>query len=116
METEMMVTGDKLEVKCTGVYHQAELMKALDSIDEIRNSEPAVRKCIMDMTGADFRVAGIGEFFIGEYAARKLSGIRISLIINPGQINKLMENAAYNRGLKILLAESRDQALAWLDQ
>ena len=116
MNTEIKVTDDLLEVNCTGVYLQPDLVKTLDAIDAARNADAAIRKCSMDVTGADFQLGGIGEFFIGEYAAKKLIGIRISLIINPGQINKLLENAAYNRGLKIKLTESRAEASTWLAQ
>ena len=116
MNTEIKVAGDLLEVNCTGTFRQPDLVKTLDSIDAARNADGAIRKCSMDVTSADFQIGGIGEFFIGEYAAKKLLGIRISLIINPGQINKLLENAAYNRGLKILVVVSREEAENWLGE
>lgn len=115
MNTDIKVTEDKLEAICSGIIKQTDFEKALDAIDEIRSRTHTLKKCLMDMTGAEFQLSGIGEFFIGEYAAKKLAGIRISLVIQRGQINKLLENAAYNRGLKILLAESRAEAEAWLD-
>jgi len=115
MNTDLMVTEDKLEAVCTGAFKQPDLVQVLDSIHDVRTRTPSIRKCILDVTGADFELGGIGEFFVGEYAAKKLAGIRISLIIKRGQFNKLLENAAYNRGLKILLAESRPEAEAWLE-
>lgn len=116
MNTDLIVTEGKLEAICTGAFKQPDLVQVLDSIHEVRARTPTIRACIMDVTAAEFELGGIGEFFVGEYAAKKLAGIRISLIIKPGQINKLLENAAYNRGLKILLAESRAEAEAWLDK
>jgi hypothetical protein len=114
MKTDIIVTEDKLDVICTGPFRQADIVKVIDAIDEARKNATAIRKCLMDITGADFQLGGIGEYFIGEYASKKLAGIRISLITNKGQINKLLENAAYNRGLKILVTDARSEAEGWL--
>jgi hypothetical protein len=114
MNTDLTVTGDILEAVCTGAFKQTELIQVLDSIHEVRARTGNLRKCILDVTAAEFELGGIGEFFVGEYAAKKLAGIKVSLIIRRGQFNKLLENAAYNRGLKILLVESRPEAEAWL--
>jgi hypothetical protein len=116
MNTDLIVTEDLLEAVCTGTFKQPDLVKVLDTIDDTRTRTPTLRKCILDVTAAEFELGGIGEFFVGEYAAKKLAGIRISLLAKRGQFNKLLENAAYNRGLKILIAESRADAEAWLDQ
>ena len=114
MNTDLIVTEDKLEAVCTGAFKQPDLVQVIDAIHAVRARTATVNKCILDVTAADFEMGGIGEFFVGEYAAKRLAGIRISLIIKHGQFNKLLENAAYNRGLKILLAESRAEAEAWL--
>jgi hypothetical protein len=116
MKTEITVAGEKLEAVCVGLFRQANLLEVLDSIDDVRRRTPDVRKCVLDVSGAEFKLTGIGEFFVGEYAAKRLVGIRISLIIRKGQINRLLENAAYNRGLKIRLTESRPEAEAWLEE
>lgn len=116
MNTDFKVTEDKLEAVCTGAFKQTDLVQVLDAIHDACARALSIRKCLMDVTSAEFELGGIGEFFVGEYAAKRLAGIRISLIIKRGQIDKLLENAAYNRGLKILLAESRAEAEAWLDK
>jgi hypothetical protein len=114
MRTEIRVMGDILEVACSGPYTQADLLSVVESIAEARNRHHGIRKCFMDARNAEFRLGGIGEFFVGEYAAKKLTGMRISLLSGPGQVSKFLENAAYNRGLRILVAVSPEEAESWL--
>lgn len=114
MQTDLIETGDKLELSCTGRYAKADLLHLIDLIAEARGRNPEVRNCIMDARNAEIQLGGIGEFFVGEYAAKRLGGMKISLLVAPGQVTTLLENTAYNRGLKILLATSREEAEAWL--
>lgn len=116
MAIDLNEAGEKLEVICTGRYGQAELLAAIDAIADARARNPEIRKCIMDGLNADIQLGGIGEFFVGEYAAKRLSGMRVSLLAPLGQLSKLLENAAYNRGLKLLLTSGREEAEAWLLQ
>lgn len=114
MSLELRQAGDRLEVSCTGRYSQAELLATVDAVAEARGRSAEIRKCIIDAMNADIQLGGIGEFFVGEYAAKRLSGMKISLLIPQGQVSKLLENAAYNRGLKLLVTSARDEAEAWL--
>jgi hypothetical protein len=115
MRTEIRETGGKLEVVCAGPYTQSDLLLVIEAVSEARTRHPGIRKCIMDGLQAEFRLGGIDEFFVGEYAAKRLAGMRISLVAAPKQITKFLENAAYNRGLKFLVTHSRDEAEKWLD-
>jgi hypothetical protein len=103
-----------LEVLCTGKYTQADLLGVVDAIAAARERDPGIKKFLIDALKAEIELGGIGEFFVGEYAAKKLIGTRISLLTAPGQVSKLLENAAYNRGLKFLSASRREEAEAWL--
>lgn len=114
MRTEIREAGGKLEVTCSGAYAQADLLSVVEAIAEARDRHHGIKKCLMDGRNAEFRLGGIGEFFVGEYAAKRLLGMRISLLTQPGTISKFLENAAYNRGLKILVAASPEEAERWL--
>ena len=111
---EVLEAGEKLEISCNGRYTQADLISMIDVIAAARARNPELRKCFMDARNADIQLDGIAEFFVGEYAAKRLLGMRVSLLAMPGQLSKLLENAAYNRGLKFLLAATSDEAEAWL--
>lgn len=110
----MIDTGDKLELSCTGKLSQADFIHLIDQVAEARLRNPEVRKCFMDALNADIQLGGIGEFFVGEYAAKRLAGMKIAILVRPGQVTNLFENTAYNRGLKILLAASREDVDSWL--
>jgi hypothetical protein len=114
METDLTETGDKLELSCIGKYNQADLLRLIDQISEARSRNPEVRKCLMDALSAEIQLGGIGEFFVGEYAAKRLGGMKIAVLALPGQISNLLENTAYNRGLKIRMSTTREDAEAWL--
>lgn len=114
MQTKIRESGGRLEVFCTGQYAQAELLALVDAIADARSANPGIRKCFMNAIEAEIQLGGIGEFFVGEYAAKKLAGMRISFLTTSGQVSKLLENAAYNRGLKILLTADLKEAQAWL--
>jgi hypothetical protein len=116
MRTEIRVSGDVLEVTCSGPYTQADLLAVVTAIAEARDQHHGILKCLMDARNAEFRLGGIGEFFVGEYAAKKLAGMRICLLTAPGHASKFLENAAYNRGLRILVADSPEEAEKWLGE
>jgi hypothetical protein len=106
---------DTLEVACTGSFDRQAAIDLVDAIQARLAQAPGAIKCVLDVTGAEIDIGIMGEFILGEYAARKLAGLRISLIRKDGQIKKLFEDAAFNRGLRILMVENREQALAWLN-
>lgn len=116
MKPDLLENGEKLQVMCTGRCSQSDLLEVVDTIAEARTRNPRLRKCIIDALNADWRLSGMGEFFVGEYAAKRLSGMRISLLVGKGQATTLLENAAYNRGLKLLLTSDREDAEGWLSE
>jgi hypothetical protein len=116
MEWELRETGEMLEAVCTGICTQADFLGLVDSLAPAHRSNPELHKCFIDAVQAEFRLAGMGEFFVGEYAAKTLIGMRVALLAAAGQLTPLLENAAYNRGLKILLSDSRASAEHWLTE
>ena len=94
MQAELRETGGRLEVVCRGLYLQADLLALVDTVAQARSRDPGIRKCLMDAQNAEIQLGGIGEFFVGEYAAKKLAGMRIAFLTIPSQISKLLENAA----------------------
>ena len=115
MKAEMGIEGDIWEVHCRGIFVRQDMLNLIDSIDEGRSRHPGIRKCLMDIRNAVFEMGVIGEFYVGEHASRKLAGMCVSVVMKKGQVNKLLEDAAYNRGLRISMVESRDAAVAWLN-
>lgn len=116
VNVEISVIEDRIEVACAGEYHRGDVLHLIDRISEHFQANPETRKCLVDVREAGITLGIMGEFVIGEYAAKKLGSLRIALIQAGGQIKKLMEDTAYNRGLRILMVETRQEARAWLDK
>jgi hypothetical protein len=116
LNAEISIVEDRCEAICRGPFQRADVIHLIDFLHEKINGHPELKKCLLDIRNAEIALGIMGEFIIGEYAAKRLSGLRIALIQAAGQVKKLLEDTAYNRGLRILIVEGRQDALAWLDK
>src|SRR5437868_919380 len=112
MSADISVIEDRWEAICAGRLQRDDVLAVIDSLSERMKPRPEIRKCLLDVREAEVSLGITGEYVIGEYAARKLAGLRVALIQGAGQVKKLMEDTAFNRGLRILMVESRLDALA----
>jgi hypothetical protein len=116
MRSDISVIEDRWEAVCEGPFERGDILALIDSLSENIALRPGVKKCLIDIRSAAVTLGIMGEYVVGEHAARKLAGLRVALVQAPGQIKKLMEDTAYNRGLRIQLVADRRDALAWLDR
>jgi hypothetical protein len=114
--SDFSVIEDRWEVVCKGAFERGDILALIDTFSDNIALRPEVKKGLIDISGATIALGIMGEYVIGEHAARKLSGLRVALVQASGQINKLMEDTAYNRGLRIQLVADRVAALEWLDR
>jgi hypothetical protein len=110
------IVEDRCELICRGAFQRGDVVILVDSLAEKLARHPELKKCLVDIREAEVALGIMGEYVIGEYAAKKLAGLRIALIQLPGQIKKLLEDTAYNRGLRISLVEYPQDALDWLNK
>ena len=115
-KTHASVVEDRWEFMCEGLFQRSDALKIIDDIAKSAEKRPELKKCLLDFRNAEVSLGIMGEFIIGEYAAKNILGLRIALIQVPGQINKLFEDTAYNRGLRISMVETKAQALEWLNK
>jgi hypothetical protein len=116
VNADFSVVEDRWEVGCAGAFQRGDVIALIDALTVRMERRPEVKKCLVDIRDAEVTLGIMGEFIIGEYAAKKLVGLRIALVQGAGQIKKLMEDTAYNRGLRISMVEGREDALAWLNK
>jgi hypothetical protein len=114
--TEFTLDEDRCEVVCSGPFQRGDVLKLIDSLRARMERLPEVKKCLVDVREAQITLGIMGEYVIGEHAAKSLAGLRVALIQAPGQVKKLLEDTAYNRGLRILIVTGRDEALVWLNK
>lgn len=116
LATEFTHIEDRCEVVCSGSFQRGDVEKLIDSVRARMESLPGVKKCLVDVRDARVTLGIMGEYVIGEHAAKSLAGLRVALIQAPGQVKKLLEDTAYNRGLRISIVTGRDEALLWLNK
>lgn len=114
--THFTVVEDRCEVICSGPFQRSDVVKLIDSLHERLGLHPELKKCLVDIRDAQIALGIMGEYVIGEYAAKSLAGRRIALIQAPGQVKKLLEDTAYNRGLRISIVSGRGDAMDWLNK
>ena len=114
--TEFTLVEDRCEVVCSGPFQRGDVEKLIDSVRARMGRLPEVKKCLVDVREARITLGIMGEYVIGEHAAKSLAGLRVALIQAPGQVKKLLEDTAYNRGLRISIVTGRDEALVWLNK
>lgn len=115
-KSDITLMEDRWEVVCHGPFQRTDVLSLVDAIFCSADTQPEFKKCLVDFREAEINLGIMGEFIIGEYAAKKLAGIRIALIQGQGQVKKLLEDTAYNRGLRIQMVENRQDALDWLNK
>ena len=54
------------------------------------------------------------RFRVGEAAALHLQNLRISVLGNAREVDKITGNTAFNRGLMVLVTSDEAEAVAWL--
>jgi hypothetical protein len=116
LATEFTLVEDRCEVICSGPFQRGDVEKLIDSVRARMGRFPEVKKCLVDVREARITLGIMGEYVIGEHAAKSLAGLRVALIQAPGQVKKLLEDTAYNRGLRISIVTGRDEALVWLNK
>lgn len=116
LATEFNHVEDRCEVVCSGSFQRGDVEKLIDSVRARMGSLPGVKKCLVDVRDARVTLGIMGEYVIGEHAAKSLAGLRVALLQSPGQVKKLLEDTAYNRGLRISIVTGRDEALVWLNK
>jgi hypothetical protein len=105
---------DYLEVIFTGERSYQALIDLLEEVYE-NCKRNGTTKIVLDIHKAKGRWKDIDRFLLGEKGAQVFGASYVTLVIDEKeQINKLAENAAYNRGLKILVTDDRKAGLGWL--
>jgi hypothetical protein len=76
-----------------------------------------IRKILADIRGIDVRIPVVERFQLGVEMARILgSGIQLAILApSPEYIDRMGENAAVNRGGRVFVTHSMDEALRWLE-
>lgn len=106
--------SDHLLLTVSGEYKFERLFGLIEQI-KIEADKAGRRKVIVDCRKIEGTMTEADRFQGGQHIAQVLgSRIHAALVMPPGQITKLGEIAAVNRGAVVLVTDSMDEAIAWL--
>ena len=103
-----------LEVTFSGDYTFAELQKLVEVI-KAAAAEAECDQALLDARQVTGRMTESEKFFVGTKIAEVFgSRLKAAVVMRPGDVTKMGEMAAVNRGARLLVTESYDEATAWL--
>ena len=114
LEIISTINDDHLKIKLVGDYDFLELMRLIEKVETM--AKHADRDLVLiDAREMNGRMTESEKFFAGAKIA-EVYGSRIKLagIMKAGEVTKLGEMAAVNRGARLLITESETEAIDWL--
>ena len=114
LEIISAVNDDHLKIDMVGDYDFLELMRLIEKVETM--AKEADRDLVLiDARAIQGRMTESEKFFAGAKIAEVYgSRIKIAAIMKAGEVTKLGEMAAVNRGARLLITESEKEAIDWL--
>jgi hypothetical protein len=104
----------ELTVTFAGVYTFTEL-KDLIEVIKAAADRAGCDRALLDARDVAGQMTESEKFFVGSKIAEVFgSKLKAAIVMPPGDVTKMGEMAAVNRGARILVTESYDDAAAWL--
>ena len=114
LELHPSVFPDHIRFDFTGNYDFLELMQHIEMMrDEATSADRKL--ALIDTRTTEGRMTESEKFFAGAKIAEVFgSKIKAAVIIAAGEVTKLGEMAAVNRGARFLVTENEAEAVEWL--
>ena len=114
LEITSTVLDDHLRIDLFGIYDFLELMRLIERVEKMAK-ESNRDLVLIDARSMDGHMTESEKFFAGAKIAEVYgSRTKIAGIMKAGEVTKLGEMAAVNRGAKLLMTESEKEAIEWL--
>lgn len=103
-----------LRVIVRGEYPSKKRHEVLSTI-HAKMTELSYNRVFADCRGLDAPKTEMDRFNLGVAIAEMVANrYRIAVVSKPEQINRFMENAAVNRGARLVVMSDENDAIAWL--
>ena len=110
------IKGEVLEVRFTGDYTFNELQKLIEPIRAAADGAQC-DLALLDARLVAGRMTEAEKFFVGSKIAEVFGPkLKAAIVMRPGDVTKMGEMAAVNRGAQLFVTESFDEAAAWLQR
>lgn len=108
------ISDKQLQVEFQGDYTFPELIAMIEKI-KLEADEGACDHALLDASLVRGRMTESEKFFAGTKIAETFgSKLKTAILVRPGDVTKMGEMAAVNRGARLFVTESKDEACAWL--
>lgn len=109
-----LVEPDRLRVTVNGDYSFDKLFAFIDTVASAADTAER-KKVLIDCSRMEGKMTEVDRFEAGQHVAEVFgSRIHAALVMPEGQVTKLDEITAVNRGAVILVTESMEEAERWL--
>ena len=105
-----------VQIELLGVYTFSDLM---EQVEKFRSEADAAGRnnLLIDARTVEGKMTESEKFFVGTRIAEVFGArLKTAVIVPPGNVTKMGEMAAINRGARLLVTESEGEALEWLEK
>ena len=114
LQIDILKHGDLVEFVCSGDMDYENTLALGQRVEEEMKTEPSLDNVLIDVSRAQVKVNMMERFRLGEYVAKNLPHLKIATIARAGDINKMVEDTAVNRGASMYVTDDREDAVTWL--
>jgi hypothetical protein len=115
LEVKVHQADTHLFIEAVGPYSFANLRDLFDRVRK-ETDQGGGQGVILDVTGVAGTIPFIHLHALGEYCALVwILGLRIAIVSPEGGVNKLFENVAWNRGVRLAVVPNQSAAIEWVD-
>ena len=117
LSCESEIDSGCLKLRVTGTFRsREETFRVMDRL-KIEAAAHHCRCALLDLTAAQGRTSDIDKFYLGEYAAKLFgSALKVAVVFPAEGITKFGETVAVNRGARLAVLATQEEAMAWLRQ
>ena len=116
LEIKVEVLPKYVQIELLGVYTFSDL---IEKVEKFR-SEADKANCnhiLIDARSVEGKMTESEKFFVGTRIAEVFGArLKTAVIVPPGNVTKMGEMAAINRGARLLVTESEAEAMEWLER
>lgn len=109
------IEDDRIRITATGSYSYEQMYQFIEHC-RTETDVSGLDKVLIDCGQLDIQISEVERFEGGQmFASLFGSDTKIALVLPAGQVTKMGELAANNRGARLLVTESMDEAIGWLN-
>jgi hypothetical protein len=112
--TEISTEPDLLRITAEGVYDFRELFGFIEFI-KTEADRAGRERVLVDCRKLNGKISDVDRFEGGQHIAKVFGPIlKVALVMPDGEVTKLGELAAVNRGARFFVTDDEAEALRWL--